>query len=1015
MNRVAKCYQPLVLMVGYLFVLLFVGLGLAGEVTAATIRVPRDYSTIQKAVDAAKKGDTVRVCEGTYYENITMKNGVTLEGGWNKEFSRRDISASVTIIDGGKKGGWTVLGADKATLDGFTIMNAKRIERGDSTVGAGVHCRSTSTTIINNTIKANAPTGIYCSGSSAIIVNNLISNNEEAGIYLENGCSLKIEGNTIRDNKRAGIGSGGMVASRIEVRNNTINDNGMGGLDAKAATGTIYNNLIYKNKEAGIRCVITPMDVVNNTVVANGRSGIVVEDSSVVCNIKNNIITHNNDAGINGAGKGYSHNLLYANNMTGSCDTKYLWCVRRQYAGNEDEQSYLEHKDIIADPLYVDALHHDYHLKPTSPAIDAGDPDSNFHDVNFPPSLGSSVNDMGVYGGPFTIPEERKANDRPQAHAGPSPQVYVGDKVTLDGSGSRDPNGDSLSYEWKFLSKPRGSKAALSNPKAVTPTFIADVPGDYAVEVVVKDRWGKSSDPHSVRIRTLDNHPPTADAGDIISNVYLGDTVTLYGGASKDPDGDPLTYQWEFTFRPSESHATLSDEHAVSTTFVVDALGCYVVRLVANDGKADSMQDTVYVSTKNPAVDGKRNVPGEYPTIQAAVDAAESGDDIIVQKGTYQENIVVDKGINLIGKEWPTIDGGSKEGDTNTIMIPYLGDRAGRVEGFIITGGGKGPMGHGINSWDSSPVIVNNKITGNYHNAIGVHGRERLTGKAKIYGNHIYDNTVGIGNGRGSKAHIYNNHIYDNRVVGVGSRGLAAPRIEGNYIYGNRIGIGAREVASPHVEGNHIYDNVFGITISPIATVKRFAGEDIIIKNNLIFNNHQGGISVTYFNLSKVIITNNTIDSNNHRYAKKDRGGGLVLGWPYPATFTAIVENNIITNNKIGGVVNYTGTELFPGPGATMTNRHNNVWNNENDYGGCNPGKKSFSKDPLFVSVGVERNGDHYLSQRASRQASNSPCVDAGSDAATKLGLGDRTSRTDKVGDTGIVDLGYHYPKSPVP
>ena len=114
-------------------------------------------------------------------------------------------------------------------------------------------------------------------------------------------------------------------------------------------------------------------------------------------------------------------------------------------------------------------------------------------------------------------------------------------------------------------------------------------------------------------------------------------------------------------------------------------------------------------------------------------------------------------------------------------------------------------------------------------------------------------------------------------------------------------------------------------------------------------------------------------------------------------------------------MVNYTGTELFPGPGAAIINRHNNVWKNENDYVGSNPGDKDFSKDPLFVSLGTERNGNYYLSQRASQQSSESPCVDAGSDAANKLGLGDRTSRTDKVGDTGKVDVGYHYPKSPVP
>ena len=1010
-NEVKKRHQPSALTACYFFVILIMGLGPAGKSVAATICVPRDYSTIQKAVDAAGNGDKVRVSQGTYYENITMKKGVTLEGGWNKNFSHRDISSYTTTIDGGKKGGWVVSGANKATLDGFTIINGKAIELEDSTIGSGIYCLSTSPTIINNVIKANEPSGIYCSGSSAVVLNNVISNNEEAGIYLENGCSLKIKENTIRDNKNAGIGTGGNATSLFDVRNNIINNNALAGIQVKSATGPIFNNIIYKNKDAGIRCVNMPADIVNNTIVSNGQAGIAIEDPSLKPLIKNNIITHNVDSGIRAAGKGYSYNLLASNNITDNCNPDYLWCIRRQYGTYEDEQSFLEHNDIIADPLYVDAVHHDYHLQPTSPAIDAGDPDAKFHDVNFPPSMGSSINDMGAYGGPFSIPEEKKSNDPPQAHAGPSQQVYVGDKVTLDGSGSSDPNGDPISYYWKLISKPEASTAKLSDPKAVNTTFEADIPGDYTAQLIVKDQKGKSSDSHNVRISTLSNHPPSANAGEVISHAYLGDTVRLYGGASKDLDGDSLTYQWELTFRPSASHATLSDRHAVSPNFVVDALGCYVARLVVNDGKENSIPDMVYVNIKHNAIDGKRNVPGEYPTIQTAVDAADPGDDIIVQNGIYKENIVIDKAVNLIGVGWPAIDGGSKEGDINTIIIPYLGDRAGRVEGFIIKGGGKGSMGHGIDIWDSAPTIVNNKITGNHHNGIGIHGNGMLTRKTKIYNNDIYDNTIGIGNGRSSRAHIYNNHIHNNRIVGIGSRGLAAPVIEGNYIYGNHIGVGCREVAFPHIKGNHIFDNVSGIAISPISTIKRFAGEDIIIKNNLIFNNHQCGVSITSLNLSKVIISNNTIDSNNHQYAHKDRGGGLVFGWPYPGSFTAVVDNNIVTNNVIGGIVNHTGTEDFPARGAIIINNHNNVWNNTKDYVGLTNGDKDFSQDPQFISVASEKNGSYFLSQQTSGQDSNSPCVDAGSNTATKLGLGNSTTRTDKKGDSGIVDIGYHYPK----
>jgi hypothetical protein len=82
---------------------------------------------------------------------------------------------------------------------------------------------------------------------------------------------------------------------------------------------------------------------------------------------------------------------------------------------------------------------------------------------------------------------------------------------------------------------------------------------------------------------------------------------------------------------------------------------------------------------------------------------------------------------------------------------------------------------------------------------------------------------------------------------------------------------------------------------------------------------------------------------------------------------------------------------------------------------GCALGDKDFSKDPLFVSLPSERNGNYYLSQQASMQVLDSPCVDAGSDTAAKLGLGNMTTRIDKVGDTGTVDVGYHYPKSSNP
>ncbi len=78
-------------------------------------------------------------------------------------------------------------------------------------------------------------------------------------------------------------------------------------------------------------------------------------------------------------------------------------------------------------------------------------------------------------------------NCAPVANAGPAQSVVIGALVTLDGSGSSDVNGDPLTYNWSFTSRPDGSNAVLSNSTAVISTFIADIAGTYVVSLVVND------------------------------------------------------------------------------------------------------------------------------------------------------------------------------------------------------------------------------------------------------------------------------------------------------------------------------------------------------------------------------------------------------------------------------------------------------------------------------------------------------------------------------------------------
>jgi mono/diheme cytochrome c family protein len=101
-------------------------------------------------------------------------------------------------------------------------------------------------------------------------------------------------------------------------------------------------------------------------------------------------------------------------------------------------------------------------------------------------------------------------NDSPTADAGPNQTVAVGDTVRLDGSGSSDPDGDILIYQWSFVSRPAGSTAALSNTTNVNPTFVADVAGDYMVQLIVNDGTDDSA-PDTVTITAQATGATVAD------------------------------------------------------------------------------------------------------------------------------------------------------------------------------------------------------------------------------------------------------------------------------------------------------------------------------------------------------------------------------------------------------------------------------------------------------------------------------------------------------------------------
>ncbi len=190
-------------------------------------------------------------------------------------------------------------------------------------------------------------------------------------------------------------------------------------------------------------------------------------------------------------------------------------------------------------------------------------------------------------------------NSAPVADAGTDQTVPLGSIVQLDASASFDIDGDDITYSWSLDEQPAGSAATLDNPLIVDPAFVVDQPGSYLLTVTVNDGQVASA-PDDVQIDTA-NSVPVANAGDDVA-AFVGNTVTLDGGASIDGDGDALSYSWTLLSGPSLP--ALSGAGTSTVSFVADAVGVYVLQLIVNDGETDSLPDTAAVTTSvDPATD----------------------------------------------------------------------------------------------------------------------------------------------------------------------------------------------------------------------------------------------------------------------------------------------------------------------------------------------------------------------------------------------------------------------------
>lgn len=307
---------------------------------------------------------------------------------------------------------------------------------------------------------------------------------------------------------------------------------------------------------------------------------------------------------------------------------------------------------------------------------------------------------------------------------------------------------------------------------------------------------------------------------------------------------------------------------------------------------------------------GELHVPEQFATIQAALNAAQKGDRVLVGPGTYRENLQVSPFVSLVsvaGASQTIIDGRFQGpvvqfGPFGPSLYDPSPTNVNELRGFTICYGVTG-----ISIRGSAPTIHGCTVVSNR----GTAGIEMVWSDALIVSNNITQNeTTGIDVGGGQSGKILHNLIAMN-VSGGRAGGIAINA-------GNELSIGHNRII-----GNRGYSDAGGISM-----INRC---DLHIYNNVIAHNEGGAGGIAWLTPSGTRgprLVHNTISGNSVHADGYDQaayiGNNIIHGELFSGnsndSFQPIVENNLIYSigglfKNIGGVNgNIMGSPVFVNP-----------------------------------------------------------------------------------------------------
>ena len=212
-----------------------------------------DFTSIQEAVDSAKKGETVFLKPGAYPQDLTIhsKEGIKLVGAGVDQVTLLGHRDRVGVLHVGK---WPY-GATDIEITGLTvndhgghavgIFNGKRITLRDLRVKGMLFGQQVQDVRIENClIGGSETTGVQFADTQAVLIGNVIHDNDH-GVNVAGKSEIRLERNVITRNlyEAVVIGDGGKAA----LISNTLVNNGRGAAFLGSSHNEVSGNIVSLN------------------------------------------------------------------------------------------------------------------------------------------------------------------------------------------------------------------------------------------------------------------------------------------------------------------------------------------------------------------------------------------------------------------------------------------------------------------------------------------------------------------------------------------------------------------------------------------------------------------------------------------------------------------------------------------------------------------------------------------------------------------------------------------------